>query len=419
MRPHAEKISSALVNASYLGLALFVPFSISGANVSIAFGLLGVTACVLASPAARERFAAAKNDPLLLAAVLLVLSALPSVFISEDRQRALRDWRSYWLLLVYFYVAYGLWSHRVRRAAFWTLFVSATLSCLVALAQYRGGLDFFFIHIGWQERPSSTLYIMTFAGVIFQIVTVNFAVLFHRGRLGRLETLVGAALVLQLAALLLNQTRGAWIALAAGLAVVTASLRKRGCFAVVGLLVAVVVVFAAADSRVRDKIASVPRTLNGPTDAHVSTRFVLWDVSWELFKRHPILGVGMGDFSTEAEKLVAGRHTETLTDAHNVYLQVLTTRGLVGFLPFVYFWFILLRSLWRAKSGLSVRGASGRAAFGAYFAAGVFAAAAALLVGALSENNIDDSEVFIAFMLLAGMAKSFSLYPEGRASEEK
>jgi O-antigen ligase len=331
--------------------------------------------------------------------------------MSENRERALRDWESYWILLVYFYVAYGLWSHRVRRATYWVLFVSTTLSSLVALIQCTGGIDIFLLHIPEQQQASSTLYIMTFAGMVAMLVTVNFAVIFHRGRVGRLETFAGGGLVLQLVGLLLTHTRGAWVALAAGLGVATVLLRKRSCFIVAAVLVVVVAVFAATNQRVRGKIVSIPRSLREAPDVNVATRYVLWDVSWEMIKRHPVLGVGMGDFSTEAEKLAGERHTETVTDAHNVYLHVFATRGLVGFLPFVLFWVVMLRTLWRARKS-AVPDGSPATSFAGHFTTGVFAAAITLLVGALTENNIDDSEIFTAFMLLAGLAKSFSLYPD-------
>jgi O-antigen ligase len=275
------------------------------------------------------------------------------------------------------------------------------------LAQYRGGIDFLFIHVASRPRPAGTLFIMTFAGILYQLITVNFAVLFHRGRIGRLEWALAGGLVLQAAGLFLTLTRGAWVALAGGLATATLLVRKRGAFVVAAVLLAVVVAFAAGDSRVRRKVVSIPRLIHGPTDVNVSTRFVLWDVSWELIKRHPILGVGMGDFTIEADKLIGDRHVETSTDSHNVYLQVLATRGLVGFVPFVVFWVVLLRGLARSMTASGARSSLGR-----HFAAGVLAAAVAVLIGALSENNIDDSEVFIAFMFLAGTAKSFVLHPD-------
>ena len=392
---------------SVCGLALFIPFSISGANASIMLGFVGVIVGVIAVPEVRARLARMKRDPLLAASVILVVSAIPSVLMSENAGRALTDWKSYWLLLIYFLVAYGVASWRLRRKALWILFGSAALSCLVSVAQYRGGIDFLFVHVAPKPRPASTLFIMTFAGILYQLITVNFAVLFHRGGFGRLEWILSGGLFLQVLGLFLTLTRGAWVALAGGLAATTVLLRKRGPFIVAAILLVIVVGFAAGDERVRRKVASIPRMMSGPTDVNVATRFVLWDVSWDLIRSHPLLGVGLGDYETEAQRLIGARHVETATDSHNVYLQVLVTRGIVGFLPFVWFWIVVLRCLARARPP-----AGARAAFARHFVAGVLGAAVALLIGALSENNIDDSEVFIAFMFLAGMAKSFSLEPD-------
>jgi O-antigen ligase len=413
----AEKTSHTLLVVSFCGLALFAPFSISGANVSIMLGFIGVLLSLFAIPSARARIAKAKTDPMLVACVVLVVSALPSVLISDDTQRALRDWKSYWLLSIYFFAAYGLWSWRIRRAVYWILFGSATLSCLVAVTQYRGGLDFLFVHIREEPRPASTLFVMTFAGILYQLITVNFAVLFHRGRFSRLESLLAGGLIVQVIALSIALTRGAWIALVGGLVAATALLKKRAPLVVAAVALATIVAFAAGDARIRQKIVSIPRMLQGPTDVNAATRFVLWDVSWELIKNHPILGVGMGDFTTEAEKLIGERPVTTATDSHNIYLQVLATRGLVGFIPFVFFWIVLVRSLWQVRSRIGGGGKSGRQGFGRHFCDGVIAATVAVLVGALSENNIDDSEVFTAFMLLVGMAKSLTLCPDPEKPE--
>ncbi len=302
MRTRPEKISNALLLVSFCGLALFAPFSISGANISIMLGFLGIFVSVAAIPSAREHLAGATKDPMLVACVVLVLSALPSVFMSDDAARAWRDWRSYWLLFIYFFVAYGLWSPRIRRAVYWILFASATLSCLVALTQYRGGVDFLFVHIREARRPASTLFIMTFAGILYQLITVNFAVLLHRGRFSRLESLLAGGIVVQVVGLFVTLTRGAWIALASGIATAILLLRRRSAFVVTAVLLALVVAFAAGDPDVRRKVVSIPRTIHGPTDRNVSTLFVLWEVSWRMFKSHTIIGVGMGDYTPEAEK---------------------------------------------------------------------------------------------------------------------
>ncbi|UCG51242.1 MAG: O-antigen ligase family protein [Candidatus Latescibacterota bacterium] len=408
MHVFAQKSYRYLTAVSLCGLAVFIPFSIAGANVSIMLGFLASIIGIIAVPSVRQRYAEIKNDPMTLACLLLVVSAIPSVLMSETLPRALRDWKSYWLLLVYFLVAYNLTSSGLRRAVFWILFVATSVSCLVAVVQYRGGLDLLFIHISRQSlRPSSTLFTMTFAGILYQLITVNFTVLLRRRRISWIEPFFVGGLLLQIVGLVLTLTRGAWVALFGGLTSVVFLIRRKLVFIIAGALFISVVAIALQDVRVRKKVASIPWNDKQESDVNISTRFVLWDVSWDVIKSHPILGVGMGDFTTEAEKRLAGRHVETLIDSHNIYLQILATRGLVGFLPFLYFWFVLLRSLHRARRRLREH-----QGFGWHFVTGVLAAAVAVLIGALTENNIDDSEIFTAFMLLVGMAGSFARTPD-------
>jgi len=61
---------------------------------------------------------------------------------------------------------------------------------------------------------------------------------------------------------------------------------------------------------------------------------------------------------------------------------------------------VLLRSLAR------IHGRAGPISIDRYYTAGAIAVLAAILVGALSENNVGDSEVFMLMMFLAAIARS-------------
>jgi len=403
VRPNLQSISDHLWIASFCGLAIFVPFSIAGANVSIMLGFLASLIAVVVSPAARRRYRGAIRDPLFAASILLVVSALPSVFMSENLHRALRELKSYWLLLVYFLVAYNLVSDRLRRVVFWILFTSMSLSCAVALIQYGGGLKLLFLRIESSTyRPSSTLYTMTFAGILYQLITVNFAVLLRERAVSRRGLVLTLGLICQIASLLLTLTRGAWLALVGGLSMLPLLLKRRILLLTGAAGIVVVGVLALQSPTVRDRAATIIQNVREPTDKNIATRLVLWDISWQVFRKHPLLGVGLGDYSIEAEKHLSERFVTTTSDSHNIYLQLLATRGLVGFIPFVVFWVVLFRVLFESK-----RHVIGKDRFGYHFVAGTIAATVAVLIGALSENNIDDSEVFTAFLLLVGMARSF------------
>lgn len=405
-----DKLSHRLFWFAFFCLAVFIPFSIAGANFAIGFGCLAWILAALASrrrPAAvtEPRRASVVSDPVFAGSVLLVVCALPSVVMSENISRAFKDWKSYWLLLIYFLVAVNLASHKLREVAFWTLFASTTISCLVAFVQRAGGFDFWFVHIGAEHRVGSTLYTMTFAGILCQIIVLNFAVLLRKGIERRHALILAAGLIIQFTAILLTMTRGAWVALIAGLAAVGFLVRNKTVVLAGAALVVAMVAFSIVYSRDQGRTLSIGALLNSAADRNVHTRLVLWDIAWDLFTAHPLLGVGMGDYTLEAEKLMGGREVKTAVDSHNVYLQILATRGLVGFLPFLFFWFALTRSLYRLKRTLE------RGSLAYQYAVGAIGVTVAILFGALTENNIDDSEVFIAFMFIVGMARSAEYLP--------
>lgn len=346
-----------------------------------------------------------------LAMILLVVSAIPSVLISENLGRALREWKSNWILLVYFLVSYNVLTDRLRRSLFWVLVASMTLSCIVALIKFSGGLDLLIFRLAPETlRPSGTLHTMTFAGILSMLIVVNIAVFLGGRKTTGLNLWLVPAVLVQVVAILLNATRGAWIALVGGILALPFLLgRRRLTWAAVALLV-VAGTFAVRNERTSRRARTLIQNIRDPVDPFVVTRFALWDTSWTLFTRHPVVGVGLGDFSVEADRMLADREVETTTDAHNIFLQVLATRGLLGFIPFVFYWTVLLRSLILTRRRLEA------GSFGANFVTGVVAALIVLFIGALSQNNIDDSEVLTCFLFLAGIAQSFGS-PSGSVAD--
>jgi O-antigen ligase len=220
----------------------------------------------------------------------------------------------------------------------------------------------------------------------------------------RVRAWLALAVVAQFVALMLTMTRGAWVGVVAGLVVVCIVLRSRVLALASALGLAALLVFSSLYANDQGRTIAVSELVTSEADRNVSTRLVLWDMSWDMFRDHPLFGVGMGDYSLEAEARLAQRKVRTTVDSHNVFLQVLATRGLVGFLPFAAFFAVLVRSLW------SIAAASERGSLARHYAAGALGATAAILAGALTENNVDDSEVFIALMFLVGVARS-ALYP--------
>lgn len=387
-------IGTRLLQFGFLLLALFIPFSIAGANFGLGFATLGWLLWMGATREVRLR-----PDATAVAAIALVVAAVPSVLMSENGARAFRDWWSYWELLIMFLVGAHIARVGVRGKAVAVLAASSAIACLVAFIQRAGGIHLGTLQIAAEHRVGGTLFTMTFAGILYLLVSFN-ASLAVSAAARRHRAWLAVAMVLQFTALLLTMTRGAWIAVLVGLAAATLLLRSRALALVTAAALLALLLFSTMYGRDQGRTIAVQEFATSEADRNVSTRLVLWDMSWQMFREHPLLGVGMGDYSIEAERLLAQRQVRTTVDAHNVFLQVLATRGLVGFIPYAAFFAVLAASLWRTM----VRAPRGSLA--RHYAAGALAATAALLAGSLTENNIDDSEVFIAFMFLVGIARS-------------
>jgi O-antigen ligase len=393
-RHSLESLSTGAFRAAFVLFGLFVSFSIAGMNFALGLAALAWAMWIIGRRGARVR-----PDGLALASIALALSALPSVLMSENGPRALNDWRSYWELAICFLVGAHIARVRAREAAFWTMAAASVGACLVAFVQRAGGIDVGPLHIGSAHRVGGTMFTMTFAGILYQLVLFNAAAALSP-RFARRRWWLVAILTLEFVALLLTVTRGAWIALFAGAAMLCLLTRRRAAFVGTALALAAAVLFSFVFARDQGRTIAVTELATRPADRNVATRLVLWKISWDLFRDHPLLGVGMGDYTIEADKRLGDRKVTTTVDTHNVYLHVLATRGLLGFIPFVLYFAVLLRSLARVYSR------AGPLSIERGYAAGAMAAVVAVMAGALTENNVDDSEVFMALMFLVGIARS-------------
>ena len=134
-------------------------------------------------------------------------------------------------------------------------------------------------------------------------------------------------LMLAAATVLLTASRGSFVAFVAAMIFIPATFRRwtdrqKSIFIVVALAA---VWFAAwlvpasswkRLSTIQDEVAH--GTLND--------RAVIWKAGGEIFREHPVLGVGAGAFSTVV------RHTiGTPYVAHNTFLSIIVEQGLIGF----------------------------------------------------------------------------------------
>lgn len=135
----------------------------------------------------------------------------------------------------------------------------------------------------------------------------------------RTPALAAVALVL-VPALVLTQSRGSWLALAAGAAVgIGAALGRRRAATAAALLVAA-------------SLAALSALPAFTTVARLQARDDYWRVAWHVIVRHPLAGTGAGTFDRAWIEFGDLLRWGITLDAHSLYLETLAELGAVGLL---------------------------------------------------------------------------------------
>ncbi|MEU5881195.1 O-antigen ligase family protein [Spirillospora sp. NPDC047279] len=193
--------------------------------------------------------------------------------------------------------------------------------------------------------------VMAMATVVgYSLIIVLAVILTCSDRRVRLA-MVPAAAVLGVA-LGLALSRGSWLAVTAGVAVMLALWsRKLALRAAVGAVaVAIVVVggFGWQSSVLGERAQSITASFTQP-DQSVGDRFSLWTTAFGIWQDNPVTGVGAKGFPAHRDGyapmgLSSGSETEDpqngylrqpLLSPHNQYLLILAEQGLAGVIGFV------------------------------------------------------------------------------------
>jgi O-antigen ligase len=81
-----------------------------------------------------------------------------------------------------------------------------------------------------------------------------------------------------------------------------------------------------------------------PTEEHIgSRRRDIWRSTWSMFKAHPIAGAGLGAFWAEVPVFHQASGASTPQQAHNDYLELLASGGILGAALLIWFAVALIR----------------------------------------------------------------------------
>ncbi|MHC4837160.1 MAG: O-antigen ligase family protein [Planctomycetota bacterium] len=308
---------------------LVLPWTTAG--FSIGLGL-----ATLCSLLAWRRGTLNLEHPFLLPSLVWVGALLIS-FIWSHADRAGDEARTYYPFLLTFVAGAAVKSGEQARQMGLVLLGTATVSAAIACCHQLGWID------AGTTRYSGTVTIFTFAMVMataYIIAALTFAAA-ERRWVKALAFVVG---MLTLGGIVANGSRAILIAVAAAYLAILALLHRRRVPLLLFLLPAV----AAAPLVLQTKMGK--RLLYVQTELHLdgsppSNREAMWVAANKMFYDHPYMGVGVGSFVEEYERIYAQGQMEGYPDlsehhktAHNIPLHIAATMGTVGLVAFAI-WF--------------------------------------------------------------------------------
>ena len=198
-----------------------------------------------------------------------------------------------------------------------------------------------------------------------------------------MKMMLAVSIICLLYASVLSQARGAWIALPFSLMLLLAigrigKVQVRAIIFTFFVLVAVVIMSPMKDimsSRVQAAVNDIELFQSGENYAtSVGHRLAMWHVAINVWKEHPVIGTGPGDYDIEFEDSQAkGLYVNNVVfeSTHNIFIQALATTGTFGFVILCLALFILpFRLFWKinqeALNVASVAGMVGLIAFAVF-----------------------------------------------------
>ena len=278
----------------------------------------------------------------LLGSGLAVLGALCSTFVAVAPTAAIRLDLGYLIGLgLATATATACVQPRAQRAVLACLCATGGAACAAGLST-AGRLRVFYGGALVQNRATGPFGQPNELGslsVTVSVVGLGLLFALPSGRRFRpLRLLAGAASLAAMAALTLSFSRGAWIGLALGLAVlVLLAPRSRrpvlagfAAVALVGLLSPFLVPGQAVLAAVGDRLAATATGERNPYDE----RPAIWREAVRQAEGSPVLGVGPGGYPVRATLDESAARVSAPEHAHNVVLTIAAEQGAVGLLGF-------------------------------------------------------------------------------------
>ena len=335
-----------LVNFGLLVFVFFSPFSIAGTQIGLSIALLGWVWKVIA-----KRSFGWEHSFFELPVLVYLSAFVISIIFSQNRIKSLVSLGDEWLLVIPFLLINNLKDEGFIKKLVNLIFLISGIVALYAIWQHYTGID---LLRHQQIDPSFILPYKKYRSIAFFDLPLTYG--FYAMLMGILSFCLGSwekrtswkifyftVATLTITANFFTYTRSTLYAQIFAFIIYFIFFKSRNktreILAVAGYLVLIYLI----DPQIlgRSLIAAQAGSFE-----QADIRSLIWSTSFNIFKDHPIFGIGFGNFPIFYQRYLKVS-SEIFGHAHNDFLNVAVNAGIVGFLAFIFMWVIFLKNLLR------------------------------------------------------------------------
>ncbi len=306
-------LEKGLAGSLYL-VALAMPFSIAITQIAIGIGIVLWIVNSVVTGHKRPRRLGLESGFL-----VFVIAALISLPFSYQPLQSFIYLKRFLLIPVIYLLACSLRDPRIYQRLILLFLISITLYSVTGIYSYFQHPTVRVRHI----QNSMTAGGITMIGALAALGVA----LYHKHPLWRWSSATAAGI--NLICLILTSTRGSWLGFLAGLVIMIFRTHRKWLLA---LPVLIAIIWVAQPEAFSHRVTH----MFDPTWQTNAKRLKWWHTGWEIFKDHPI--VGIGDVSTQPiyRQYAAPEETEMIGHFHSNYIHIAVTMGIIGLVAFLF-----------------------------------------------------------------------------------
>lgn len=330
-------------------------------------------------------------------------AAFSGNYLFRDAFNHLWDYLPIVLLPIFFQV-----SNVKKEKVIVTLLISSSVICLLGIIQYLFPAIVYPFPKQLSEIVSGSRVFFGFfhnqnpAASFFSLITIiAFSLLFFWdiGKKTKIALLIFSGLTLT--AVILTLSRNAFISVFMIFMIILFFKNRRWFVYGITIFIVSLIIILSFSNPVSNRL----KTLTDNKYQNNSRRIEMWKIAVELFKEHPIVGIGKRNWEkvlterkNNPQKWTFPSSIDVLGHPHNIYLQLLAETGIIGLFLFLAFWGNIVRLLIGRNSQMT------KGSFESAFIKGVLGGLGNLFISNMFDSFLNALWILLLLSFLVGIA---------------